>query len=390
MSYNTLAAILKGKWLIEPISAKNYLPLVANVLKGTTQIEQQENILNIGIVEADTYKTIRSIGALAWLDKENIAPGSTIVIPVQGALMKADQFCGPVGMMNLAALTNELSKIDNVSTIVFDIDSPGGQVDGTQTLAAAIKNSNKKTIAFVNDGMACSAAYWIGSSCDEFYVSKKTDVVGSIGVYCTLADFKAFYESEGLPIHEIYSRKSGEKNKDYKDAMKGEYDGVMDDLDYIANEFIAAVKENRKINLLKGDPFKGATYFAEQAAEIGLIDGIKTFEEILNTKIEMKDENKEAIEVNNETVAGFINGLNAEKLTVLNTLIKDTKRVVMSTDELQELETLRTWKAEHPLGHTVATDKDDEFGDRKDEDAELAKLKAKEADVLKNEFGIEI
>lgn len=407
MSYTTLSAILKGKWLIEPISAKSYLPMVANVLKGTTEFEEKEPELIIGIHAGSKTKTVRSIGALGWIDKETIAPGSTIVIPVQGALMKNDQFCGPVGMMNLAALVNELGTIENVGTLIFDIDSPGGQVDGTQTLAEAIKNSKKKTIAIVNDGMACSAAYWVGSSCDEFYVSKKTDVVGSIGVYCTFADFKAYYESQGLPIHEVYSRKSSEKNKDYKEAMEGDYAAMQDDLDFLATEFIAAVKANRPgINLSKGDPFKGATYYAQQAIEIGLIDGIKSINEILsNTNMTEKNaeasaeaqevvetvetDTVEAVEVNTEMVANFIGAMDTEGETALNAALVASKKVIVSADDFAELKQLREWKNETGASHTQGKDKVDTFNDNPDEDAELAALKAKEASVLMNDFGIE-
>lgn len=382
--------------------------MVANILKGTTEFEAQQPELTIGINAAGKTRTIKSIGALGWIDKETIAPGSTIVVPVQGALMKNDQFCGPVGMMNLAALVNELGTIENVGTIVFDIDSPGGQVDGTQTLAEAIKNSNKKTIAFVNDGMACSAAYWVGCSCDEFYVSKKTDVVGSIGVYCTFADFKAYYESQGLPIHEIYSRKSSEKNKDYKEAMGGDYASMQDDLDFLATEFIAGVKANRPgINLSKGDPFKGATYYAEQAIEIGLIDGIKSMDEILSitNMSEIKtDASAEVTEVketaavetvaqvvlDTETVANFIGAMDEAGNISMNAALVASKKVIVSADDHAELVTLRKWKSETDATHTQGNDKVDAFKDKANADDDLmASLKAKEAAVLMNDFGIE-
>ena len=223
MSYKTIAAILKGKWLIDPASARNLLPIVANVISGTTEFEKQDPAITLqvygkdGASQTSTF-TITDKRDLNYYNRD-FTDGCTVVVPLQGALTKNDQECGPVGMSHISSLVRQLNSHEKVGAIVFDIDSPGGQVDGTQSLAGAIKASNKKTIAYINDGMACSAAYWIASACDEIYVSQKTDVVGSIGVYCSFADFKGYWEKEGLKIHEIYSRLSSEKNKDYKDEI---------------------------------------------------------------------------------------------------------------------------------------------------------------------------
>lgn len=433
MSYSTLSAILKGKWLIDPSAAKSYLPIVANVLKGNTLFEEKEPELGIVIYELPKDNKVAFIGgggigkvlashtikiSRQWqLDEATIKPNSTVVVPVSGPMMKNDQFCGPVGMMSLASITKQLSEHHNVDAIIFDIDSPGGQVDGTQTFAEAIKSSSKKTIALVNDGMACSAAYWIGSSCDEFYVSKRTDVVGSIGVYCTLADFKAWYEAEGLPIHEIYAPQSTEKNKDYRDAMKGEYGAVQDDLKFLADEFITAVKANRPaLNLSKGDPFKGATYYAEQAMEIGLIDGIKSMDEILgmikgdNQATEESTESHAENDNNNTMIKELtaIKGkaaadISADEITSINAAIQaegiEGVEVVqagtvedlrasagLNAEEKNELEQLRAWKKESGQ-HTAGAAKPDSFNEPENEESAEAIL-AREQKVLEDEYGI--
>lgn len=434
MSYSLIASIVKGKWLIDPSAAKNYLPLIANVLKGTTQFEEKKPELvlevytqHVGVIGGGGAATAAAIAAVKtvmvsdqWdLNHKLISPNSTVVVPVSGPMMKNDQFCGPVGMMHLASITNQLSEHPNVDAIIFDIDSPGGQVDGTQTFAEAIKNSSKKTIAFVNDGMACSAAYWIGSSCDEFYVSKRTDVVGSIGVYCTLADFKSWYEAEGLKIHEIYSRKSSEKNKDYKDAMKGEYDAVMDDLDFLATEFINAVKENRPgINLSAGDPFKGATYYAEQAIEIGLIDGIKSMSEVLsiaqassqsNTEAEASEtqstdnnqdmikeltavKGKAAADITPEEINAITAALHADEITGVEVVPAGTVEALTESANLakadrDELVQLREWK-ESAGSHTTGKAKIDTFNENAEEETPEAIL-AREQSILAKDHGLD-
>jgi protease-4 len=201
----------------------------------------------------------------------------------------------------MASVVNKLSLSEKVETIIFEIDSPGGSVDGTQTYANAIANSNKRTIGIVNEGMAASAAYWIGSSCDELYVTKSTDMVGSIGVYITLADFTEYYENIGIKVKDIYSRLSPEKNKTYHDALAGDEDAMKDHLDFIANAFHAHVKSHRDINISAGDPFKGAMFLAEQATEIGLIDGIKSWDELMTEIQSGKGSNNNGPSANNNS-----------------------------------------------------------------------------------------
>lgn len=432
MSFKVISAILRGAWLIDANEARNYLPLVANVLKGNTLFEassEDDNtereipVLRVGASEIRVVSGYWSMVRLRE-DAHKLPANSTVIVPISGAIMKEDADCGPIGSMTIASYINEISQIKNVATILFDIDSPGGMVDGTQTLAQAIKNSPKKTIGLVNDGMAASAAYWIASGCDELYCSQKTDVVGSIGVYVTFADFKAYYEKEGLKIHEIYSNRSSEKNKDYKDALAGNYDGIKANLDFIADEFISAVKTNRpNINLSAGNPFKGATFYAEQALEIGLIDGIKSLNEILldtqmsgketttaatTTTAEATVETTETVEqeVTIASLAASLQGLNAEQTTELNAAMAEAGLVLVdaqvmhdvtqrattaeaqNADLLEYKATQEKWLQENGGEHTAIVAKNDkivEGSENNDLDA-LALEEAKYAQERLNEI----
>ena len=434
VSFKTISAILRGAWLIDANEARNYLPLVANVLKGITlfepvsELEETKGIVPVLRAGANEIRVVSGNYSMKLLreDAHKLPANSTVVVPISGAIMKEDAECGPIGSMTIASFINEISQINNVATILLDIDSPGGMVDGTQTLSQAIKNSPKKTIAYINDGMAASAAYWIASAADEIYCSQKTDVVGSIGVYVTFADFKAYYEKEGLKIHEIYSNRSSEKNKDYKDALAGNYDGIKADLDFIADEFIAAVKTNRpNINLSAGNPFKGATFYAEQALEIGLIDGIKSLNEILS---EIKMDPKEttaAAEVTQEVIAAVettetveqevtiaslaasLQGLNAEQTTELNAAMAEaglalidaqvmhdvtqraTTAEAQATELLEYKAGMEKWLGENGAEHTAIvakTDKIVESAATVDEADALVNAEARYAEEKLNEI----
>lgn len=308
MSFKLLSAVLRGTWLIDPDFAQAHLPLVENLITGK--------------LEGFTYKPDKNLTAFAAHPLRlsnrhssfNDAPkGSIAIIPVMGPIMKND-YCGDAGSMTRAYQINEANNHPNIDAIILEMDSPGGMVDGTQTFADAIKSTTKPIIAIINEGMSASAAYWLASQCDEIYVSQKTDMVGSIGVYTSFADYTKYYEEKGIKIHEIYAPQSTEKNKDYKDAKKGDYSDIEKDLSYIADTFINAVKEGRgsKLNLSAGDPFKGKMYFADDAMAIGLIDGIKTMDQVIERAVELSKPQQ-----SNQTTTN----MNTEKYTALNAVL---------------------------------------------------------------------
>jgi protease-4 len=318
MSFKTASALLRGAWLIEPGFAQAHLPLVQRLVQGDFEgFEYKEG------KESKTYAVNTFKARSTWSDFNDAPKGSIAVVLVNGPILKHDN-CGDPGSMTRARQIREADSHQNIDAIILDIDSPGGMVDGTQTFADAIAGTEKPIIAFINDGMSASAAYWIAAMCDEVYVSRSTDMVGSIGVYLTLADFSKYYEEAGIKIHEIYAPESSEKNLDYKEAIKGNYKLIEKELSFLAQKFIEAVKSGRgdKINLSKGDPFKGKMYFSEEAISIGLIDGIKSFDKVIERVSELaktknkSNSNNNSTTMNKKTYAAVNVALNTKTLEV--------------------------------------------------------------------------
>ncbi|MCK6611565.1 MAG: S49 family peptidase [Bacteroidia bacterium] len=290
MSIQLASQILRGTWAIDPSYAMNQLPILDSIMKGQTRFEplnddEKAALEPVNFAVARHYLNGKSV-AVAVIGSGNSGKDQKFIqlIKVNGVLMKDDQECGPSGMMTIANKIKRANSDSSISAIVLSIDSPGGMVEGTQTLADAVKNAIKPVVAVIEDGMACSAAYWVASAAAEIYATQKTCVFGSIGVYTTMADFKAYYESKGLKIHEIYADQSSEKNRMFLDALSEKPDALKANLlNPLASEFISAIKANRsgKLNLSEADPFKGDTYMAERAIKIGLIDGIKSIEEAI-------------------------------------------------------------------------------------------------------------
>nr|MBA3899392.1 S49 family peptidase [Bacteroidota bacterium] len=270
--------ILGKPWLVEPNWQETHFPLIASSLLSAEEKSFNDKpdgqIVSILENHAGSYRAA-SGGSLS-----NAPEGSIAVIRISGPILKFDSWEYGFGSESLANVVKLMSGAINIGSIIIEIDSPGGMVDGTATLADAIKASSKPVVAFINDGMMASAAMWIGSAASEIVASQPTDTIGSIGVYSTLYDMAGYLEKMGLKVHEIYAPQSKDKNKDYKDALKGDYKAVEANLKFIADRFISVVKENRgdKINLDFDNPFTGKMYVAEDAIKVGLIDHVGNFE----------------------------------------------------------------------------------------------------------------
>lgn len=359
MSFKIVSAILRGAWLIEPEYAQAHLPIVQNLFSGNFDGFSYKPNRNSEVYAVNQFK----VGG-RWTDFSEAPKGSFAVIPVTGPILKHDN-CGDPGSMTRAAQIKDIDNNPNIEAIIFDIDSPGGMVDGTQSFADAIKNAKKPTIAFVNDGISASAAYWLASVCDEIYVSRKTDMVGSIGIYLTLMDPTKHYEDKGIIIHEIYAPESTEKNLYYKEALKGNYKPIQAELSFFAQTFIGAVKEGRgdKLNLSKGNPFTGKMYFADEAQAIGLIDGIKSLKEVLARADELTKKSETSNSTNNnstnmnkktyaavnavlgvETLEATEEGvfLNEDQLTAINESLAASENLVNAEAHQEVVEQLAT------------------------------------------------
>jgi len=287
MAFNhTISAILRGQWLIEKQWADSQLPMVLSFMKGEavdfgakeSKADINPQLFSKKVAHASVYSVRPSS------DVRGLPGGSIAMITLAGPMLKRGDMCS-YGMADQAQLVNRLANADNIDGILLNIDSPGGQADGTAMLSDAIKNASKSkpVVAIIDDGMAASAAMWIASAANEIFVTQATDQVGSIGVYTQVADWNSYYkEALKLNVQDIYAPQSTDKNKDYKDAVNGDISGIEADLAVLADQFINTVATNRA-GKIKGDSWKtGKMFYAKDAIRIGLIDGIKSFDQVVS------------------------------------------------------------------------------------------------------------
>lgn len=319
---NILQAITNGIWLIQPEFAEASAGLIARILNGEEAIRSY-NDDNDEEVNFKGSFSISSQGAISYGNKYNpfdgAMPGSTAVIGMSGPIMKYDN-CGDPGTKTYSEVLNKAIQNPNINSIVLVMDSPGGTVDGTMDLATLVKNSTKPVVCFV-DGLMASAGYWIGSGASEIIANNETATIGSIGTMISFADMQAMWEKEGVKFHYITADASVDKNKDFIEARKGNYDLLKAKLNSINDLFLASVKENRtdKLNIQKENVLTGKNYLASEALSNGLIDAINTFEYAVQRaqSLAIGDTTKPESQVNNQVKNQTQN--NMKKITLLAT-----------------------------------------------------------------------
>jgi signal peptide peptidase SppA len=214
------------------------------------------------------------------------APEGIAVIPIHGSLVKRslgmEAASGLTSYGEIAAMLDAALADPQVSGILLDIDSPGGEASGSFELARRVREvaAQKPVWAVANDA-AYSAAYAIAASAQRLFVTE-TGGVGSIGVIALHVDQSVKDAKEGYHYTAITA---GAHKNDYSpheplsDAAKNELQGEVDRLYAIFTEHVAAM---RGLDLVAVRATEAGLFFGSNAVSQGLADGVQTLDATLN------------------------------------------------------------------------------------------------------------
>jgi len=169
-------------------------------------------------------------------------------------------------------------------SLLLQVDSPGGTVDGTQELAQMVYGARgAKPIVTYVDGMMASAAYWIGSAADAAYIGADTAQVGSIGVVASHTDYSRREEMLGMKTTEIYAGKFKRIASLYKPLSEDGKQYIQDMVDYLYSVFVADVAKQRGTDTetVLTNMADGRVFTGRQAVEAGLVDGVATMDQLI-------------------------------------------------------------------------------------------------------------
>lgn len=213
--------------------------------------------------------------------------GRVAVLPLTGVLSArgARGFFGTSpGMDSFRAALRQAANDKDTGSIVIDIDSPGGTVDGTaETASAVAEAAAKKPVVAVANALACSAACWIAAQANEFVLAPNA-VTGSIGVIAMHADLSAYYrEKMGVNFTLVRSGARKAEGDPYSPLSDKARLGLESMVQAAAADFLSAVASGRRMSLKAaterfGD---GRAMLAEEALSTGLADRVATLDAVV-------------------------------------------------------------------------------------------------------------
>jgi len=213
--------------------------------------------------------------------------GVVAVLPLFGTIAhRAGMFTQASGGTSVQGFTNSFRQMladPAVRSIVIDIDSPGGTVDGVPELAAEIFAAREqKKIVAVADTLAASAAYWIGSAATEFNASPSAEV-GSIGVYAAHQEFSKYDETAGVKTTLVSAGKYKTEGNEFEPLSEDARAALQARVDEYYGMFVKAVAHNRGVteNAVRNGFGEGRVVGARQAKAEGMVDRIATLDETL-------------------------------------------------------------------------------------------------------------
>lgn len=271
--------------------------LARDIVQGKWLVAYPEKLLPIArafLSKASLEMEVRPSEVLSILDPDVAETGAKriAVIPLHGTMTKYDT-CESMGTLFIAKQLKEAADDDSVVGVVLDIDSGGGSSSAVPPMLEAIRlcrAAGKKVFAHV-DGCG-SAAYWVASQCDAVYMDNPLSEVGSIGSMAILVDDTAPDPQTGEKLVVVYARESKDKNLSYREALKGNYDPVMDELSPLVKQFQDDVINGRPG--LKKDAdgvLTGRMFLPDEAVRLGMADAVHTLSETVEALFAISEMN---------------------------------------------------------------------------------------------------
>ena len=211
------------------------------------------------------------------------APPGIAVIPVYGTLVRRtlglEAASGLTSYGEIGALLDAAVANPEVTGILLDVDSPGGEVGGVFELGQRIRSANAvKPVWAIAADSAFSGAYVLASAASRVYVTQ-TGGVGSIGVIALHVDQSARDAQQGYRYTAITA---GDQKNDFSPheplhpAAQGR---LQTEVDRLYGIFIDHVATMRDLDPAVVRATQAGLYFGPEALNAGLADAQGSFDD---------------------------------------------------------------------------------------------------------------
>lgn len=314
--------------------------------------------------------TLPTIETVALSDEQRARSGYQVnngigVIGIYGPLMHrlmASDFPsgGPTTYTDLRRAFDMALQDDGVNSIIFDIDSPGGEVNGCFDLADHIFQSRGiKPISAVVNESAYSAAYLLASAAEQIIIPR-TGGAGSIGVIATHADFSKAEEEEGIKVTHVYA---GARKADFSPhaPLTSEalsiLQGMVEDTYTL---FIETVARNRGLSVKTVQATEAGLYIGKKAVSARLADEVSPANKALATP-RMKNRNTISATVKKETQIMNIEQLRENHPDLVAQIESEARNGMVTVAAVQEAATAEQTRLLSLVSATMGDDTGNRF-----------------------------
>lgn len=193
--------------------------------------------------------------------------------------------CGGFDTTLFVAQLQNIAEDPAIRALVIDFRSPGGMAAGNSQVADAIRavsTAGKRTYAYAST-MACSAAYWMASACDEIHAEADA-IVGSISTIYAGVDSSEAWAQEGYELKLFATGKFKATGMDGKKWTAEEEKYIWERVEKLDAEFKGFVGSRRG---LSPADMEGQWWYARHAPA-ALVDSTRfaTLDQLLEAVFE--------------------------------------------------------------------------------------------------------
>lgn len=222
------------------------------------------------LLSADNNSTISDSYILR---NERLTPKNSIALLRLEGVMSSKDGASAYGVQYLATQLRNAYSNDNISAIILEVNSGGGEVVAMSILAGALKERNKPVIGFGH--YVASAAYGTIAMTDEVIASDEMAEFGSIGAMVQVSlEFLEYYKTNFVAF---YGKNAPLKNNEIREAVKGNYEPLQEVADKSTDQFHAMIGAARPLTgaeQYRSVTLSGKMFDAAEAKRRGLVDGI--------------------------------------------------------------------------------------------------------------------
>ena len=205
-------------------------------------------------------------------DAQHTIKDGVMHIPIVGLMSKRN--ASPLMRLIFGAATDYNSVIAaiaeaeanaEIKSVLLNVDSPGGNVNGIFEAVKAVRNLSKPSAAVVR-GQAMSGGYMFAAATDKIIVQNPADLIGSIGIVAQI------HVSE----NEIKITSSNAPFKAPDPKTEAGFKAIQEELDMLHNHMVKGIAEDRnvEVDVVNSEFGKGSVLTADIALRRGMIDSI--------------------------------------------------------------------------------------------------------------------